>query len=149
MERFVDVKHVLVAAGFLSSDLEIDILAETVTSLANQYGPRLTQAEWRSVLRNLSVVCEVINDQQRSEEFDVGEKINRTIEWLESDLTSSLGPARQKYRDRRGVEERRDKADRRRSDGLHYNDEERRRTDRRHATDRRDRPERRNDPDLF
>ncbi|MFH0881628.1 MAG: hypothetical protein V2A56_01455 [bacterium] len=148
MQRFVEVKRILKSKRFFQRDVEIDVLAETISSYAWQYGPRLNQEIWAAMLKNLSVVLDVINDQQAREEFSSPEKILRCVEWFETDLHSSLGTPRQRVSDRRRDSERR-RADRRYHDGTYKDGRERRLSLRRKQDDRRDRASRRDRPELL
>lgn len=136
MQRFVEVKRILKSKRFFERDVEIDVLAETISSYAWQYGPRLSQDAWESMLKNFPVVLEVIDDQQKREEFGSPEKILRCVEWFERDLHASLGPPRQRVNDRRQRFERRN-ADRRHHDGTYFDGPERRLGSRRMKDDRR------------
>jgi hypothetical protein len=146
MQRFVEVKRILKSKRFFQRDVEVDVLAETISSYAWQYGPRLDREIWDAILKNLPVVLDVINDQQAREEFGSPEKILRCVEWFESDLHSELGPPRQKVSERRNRSERRN-ADRRHHDGTYKDGTERRlglrrkQDDRRNQSNRRDRSE--------
>lgn len=138
MHRFHDVRHVILNTGLLERDLEIDILAETVTSYAKQYGPRLDQRLWDRMIRNFSVVCERIGEQDMEEGLELKEKIGQCVEWFEQDLATTLGQPRKNARDRRNVEDRRN-ADRRHHTDKHYDGPDRRTTARRKHPDRRNR----------
>lgn len=136
MHRFHDVRHVILNTGLLERDLEIDILAETVTSYAKQYGPRLDQKLWDQMIRNFGVICERIGELSVEEDLELKDKIDQCVEWVEQDLAANLGKPRKNPRDRREKEDRRE-ADRRSHSGKHYEGKERRTSARRLQPDRR------------
>ncbi len=148
MERFVEVKRILKSRRFFERDIETDVLAETISSYAWQYGPRLSPEIWKSMLESLSVVLEVINDQQAREEFGTPEKILRCVEWFEADLQATLGPPRNRVSDRRDRKERRG-GDRRSHSGNYFEGEDRRLGLRRKREDRRDAASRREESELI
>jgi hypothetical protein len=144
MHRFHDVRYVITRTGFLRRDLEVDILAETISSFANRYGPRLDAETWDKMIRNFETVCEVIDERALTEELSLQERIERCVEWFEDSLKSTLGEPRKKTSDRRRTPERR-WSDRRVHHVAEYDGPERRRADRRNTGERRASEDRRSE----